>query len=53
MFLLNNLGNHSDGVGGWTSIEAVELVGFGPALPRGGVVKVMELLEQGDTYIRP
>jgi hypothetical protein len=24
-----------------------------PALPEGGVVRIMELQERGDTYIRP
>ena len=102
-FVLNNIGNHVDGVGGWKNIEALELVVFGPALrhfvtkdmdsvikrllaelqagglvlgvcgntmkgfnltlgelpggakelPQGGVVRVMELQEQGYSYIRP
>ena len=102
-FVLNNIGNHVHGVGGWRNIEALELVVFGPALrhfvakdldpevkqmlealqaqglafgacgntmkglnvtleqlaagakalPQGGVVRVMELQEQGFAYIRP
>jgi intracellular sulfur oxidation DsrE/DsrF family protein len=102
-FVLNNILNHVEGVGGWKHIEALELVVFGPALqnfvtkgmdgvirqslaelqggglvlgacgntmrgmrltleqlpkgatalPQGGVVRVMELQEQGYAYIRP
>jgi intracellular sulfur oxidation DsrE/DsrF family protein len=102
-FVLRNIRNHVDGVGGWDHIEALELVVFGPALrvfvakdmdremkqalaelqsqglrfgacgntmrgmnvsldqlapgaiplPQGGVVRLMELQEQGYTYIRP
>jgi hypothetical protein len=102
-FVLNNIGNHVKGVGGFGNIEALELVVFGPALkhfvakdldpevrqmlqalqaqglvfgacgntmkgmnvtleqlargakalPQGGVVRVMELQEQGFSYIRP
>jgi intracellular sulfur oxidation DsrE/DsrF family protein len=102
-FVLNNIQNHVKGVGGWKSIEALELVVFGPALrhfvtkdidpdvrqalaalqaeglvfgacgntmkglnvtleqlaagakplPQGGVVRVMELQEQGFAYLRP
>ena len=102
-FVLNNIRNHVVGVGGWTNVEALELVVFGPALrhffakdidaevkqalealqaqglafgacgntmrgmnvsldqiargakalPQGGVVRVMELQEQGFSYIRP
>jgi len=102
-FVLGNIQNHVDGVGGWQNIEALELVVNGPALksfvassmnpelrqalqelqrdglafgacgntmkaftvtldqlpagarplPQGGVVRVMELQEQGYAYIRP
>jgi uncharacterized protein len=102
-FVLGNIQNHIDGVGGMKNIEAIELVVHGPALrnfiakdmnpdikraleelksegvgfgacgntmrafsitleqlppgtralPQGGVVRVMELQEQGYTYIRP
>jgi intracellular sulfur oxidation DsrE/DsrF family protein len=102
-FVLGNLQNHIDGVGGPDHIEAIELVVHGPALktfvtasidpdikakldrlqvqgvafgacgntmktfsltleqlphgarylPQGGVVRVMELVEQGYVYIRP
>jgi uncharacterized protein len=102
-FVLGNIKNHVDGVGGWQNIEALELVVNGPALksfvasgmdaemrqslqelqrqglafgacgntmkafkvtleqlpagarllPQGGVVRVMELQEQGYAYIRP
>lgn len=102
-FVLGNIRNHVQGVGGWPNIEAFELVVFGPALrsfatktmdpelkgvleslqtqgltfgacgntmknlsitleqlpegakglPQGGVVRIMELQEQGYTYIRP
>ncbi len=102
-FVLGNIQNHIDGVGGWANIEAIELVVNGPALrnfvtksmdpdlkraldrlqsqgvgfgacgntmkafqitldelpagahhlPQGGVVRVMELEEQGYAYIRP
>ena len=102
-FVLGNLQNHVDGVGGPDHIEAIELVVHGPALktfvtasmdpdirarldrlqvqgvvfgacgntmkrlnltleqlpsgarylPQGGVVRVMELVEQGYVYIRP
>ena len=102
-FVLNNIRNHVNGVGGWKNVDALELVVFGPALrsfvakdidpgvrqalealqgqgvifaacgntmkglgitldelPRGtraldqgGVVRVMELQEQGYVYIRP
>jgi len=102
-FVLGNIRNHVDGVGGWQNIEALELVVNGAALknfvtktmdpdlkralaqlqgqglvfgacgnnmrafnvtleqlpegtkplPQGGVVRVMELQEQGYSYIRP
>ena len=102
-FVLGNIQNHIDGVGGMKNIEAIELVVHGPALrtfitkdmnpdikraldelrsegvgfgacgntmkafnitleqlpagtralPQGGVVRVMELVEQGYVYIRP
>ena len=102
-FVLNNIRNHVNGVGGWQNVESLELVVFGPALqhfvakgidseikqglevlqaqglafgacgntmkgmnvtleqiahgaralPQGGVVRVMELQEQGFAYIRP
>ena len=102
-FVLGNIQNHINGVGGWDHIEALELVVFGPALksfvtksmdpevkqllerlraegvvlgacgntmkglnitldqlpegasplPQGGVVRIMELQEQGYAYIRP
>jgi uncharacterized protein len=101
-FVLGNIQNHVDGVGGWQNIEAIELVVHGPALasfttggdadvrqalerlqgqglafgacgntmkafniskeqlpagarylPQGGVVRIMELQEQGYSYIRP
>ncbi|HEY3065892.1 MAG TPA: DsrE family protein [Methylomirabilota bacterium] len=102
-FVVGNIQNHVDGVGGWQNIEALELVVNGPALksfvassmdpglrqalqelqghgltfgacgntmkafsvtleqlpagakplPQGGVVRVMELQEQGYAYIRP
>ena len=102
-FVLTNIGNHVAGVGGWKSVESLELVVFGPALrhfvakdmdagvkqsladllaqglsfgacgntmkglnvtlaeiapgakalPQGGVVRIMELQEQGYSYIRP
>jgi hypothetical protein len=102
-FVLGNMENHVAGVGGWSHVEALELVVHGPALrtfvtatmdpevkrrlgalqdqgavlgacgntmkafqitlaqlpegtrplPQGGVVRVMELQEQGYVYIRP
>ena len=102
-FVLGNIQNHIDGVGGMKNVEAIELVVHGPALrnfltkdmnsdikraldelksqglgfeacgntmkafsitleqlppgtkplPQGGVVRVMELQEQGYVYIRP
>ena len=102
-FVLSNIQNHINGVGGWGHIEALELVVHGPALknfltktmdpevqqalerlqgqgvvfgacgntmrafnitleqlpakteylPQGGVVRLMELQEQGYVYIRP
>ncbi len=102
-FVLGNIQNHIDGVGGMKNVEAIELVVHGPALrnfitrdmnpeikrvldslkgdgvgfeacgntmkafsitleqlpagtkalPQGGVVRVMELVEQGYVYIRP
>jgi len=102
-FVLGNVQNHIDGVGGPENIEAIELVVHGPALktfvtgsidseikakldrlqvqgvtfgacgntmknfnltleqlpqgsrylPQGGVVRIMELVEQGYVYIRP
>jgi intracellular sulfur oxidation DsrE/DsrF family protein len=102
-FVLGNIQNHIDGVGGVENIEAIELVVHGPALrgfatknidpdvkqalerlqkervsfgacgntmkafsltldqlpagahplPQGGVVRIMELQEQGYAYIRP
>ena len=102
-FVLGNVQNHIDGVGGLENIEAIELVVHGPALktfvtasidseikgkldrlqvqgvtfgacgntmknfnltleqlpqgarylPQGGVVRIMELIEQGYVYIRP
>ena len=102
-FVLNNIRNHVNGVGGWQNVESLELVVFGPALqhfvakgidpeikqalealqaqglafgacgntmkgmnvslaqiargakalPQGGVVRIMELQEQGFSYIRP
>lgn len=102
-FVLGNIRNHINGVGGWQNIEALELVVFGPALksfvtktmdpevkaalellqtqglqfgacgntmknfsitldqlpdrsrhlPQGGVVRIMELQEQGYIYMRP
>ncbi len=102
-FVLGNIQNNIEGVGGWQNIEALELVVHGPALknfvtktmdpdlrkalerlqaqgvgfeacgntmkafqitldqlpagahhlPQGGVVRIMELEEQGYAYIRP
>jgi intracellular sulfur oxidation DsrE/DsrF family protein len=102
-FVLGNIENNIEGVGGWQNIEALELVVHGPALknfltktmdpdlkktlerlqaqgvgfeacgntmkalhitldqlpagahhlPQGGVVRIMELEEQGYAYIRP
>lgn len=102
-FVLGNIQNTIEGVGGWQNIEAIELVVHGPALknfvtktmdpdlkkalerlqaqgvgfeacgntmkafqitldqlpagahhlPQGGVVRIMELEEQGYAYIRP
>ena len=102
-FVLSNIQNHINGVGGWGHIQALELVVHGPALknfltktmdpevqqalerlqgqgvvfgacgntmrafnitleqlpakteylPQGGVVRLMELQEQGYVYIRP
>ena len=102
-FVLGNVQNHIEGVGGLENIEAIELVVHGPALktfvtasidtevkakldrlqvqgvtfgacgntmknfnltleqlphgarylPQGGVVRIMELIEQGYVYIRP
>jgi uncharacterized protein len=102
-FVLGNVQNHIEGVGGPENIEAIELVVHGPALktfvtasidtevkakldrlqvqgvtfgacgntmknfnltleqlpqgarylPQGGVVRIMELIEQGYVYIRP
>jgi intracellular sulfur oxidation DsrE/DsrF family protein len=102
-FVLGNIQNHIEGVGGLENVEAIELVVHGPALktfvtasidpevrakldrlqvqgvtfgacgntmktlnltleqlppgarylPQGGVVRVMELVEQGYVYIRP
>ena len=31
-FVLNNIRNHVNGVGGWQNVESLELVVFGPAL---------------------
>jgi len=102
-FVLGNVQNHIEGVGGPDHVEAIELVVHGPALktfvtasidpdirarldrlqvqgvsfgacgntmknfnltleqlphgarylPQGGVVRIMELIEQGYVYIRP
>jgi intracellular sulfur oxidation DsrE/DsrF family protein len=102
-FVLGNIANTIEGVGGWQNIEAIELVVHGPALrsfvtktmdpdikkaleglqaqgvgfgacgntmkafqitlgelpagthhlPQGGVVRIMELEEQGYVYLRP
>ena len=102
-FVLGNIQNTIEGVGGWANIEAIELVVHGPALrtfltktmdpdikrmleqlqaqgvgfgacgntmkalritldelpagahplPQGGVVRIMELEEQGYVYLRP
>ena len=102
-FVLGNIQNTIEGVGGWKNIEAIELVVHGPALrnfvtktmdpdikkalenlqaqgvgfeacgntmkafqitlgelpagthplPQGGVVRIMELEEQGYVYLRP
>ncbi len=102
-FVLGNIQNTIEGVGGWDHIEAIELVVHGPALrtfmtktmdpdlkhmlerlqaqgvgfgacgntmkalritldelpagahplPQGGVVRIMELEEQGYVYLRP
>ncbi|HET8577621.1 MAG TPA: DsrE family protein [Methylomirabilota bacterium] len=102
-FVLGNIQNNIDGVGGWQNIDAIELVVHGPALrnfvtktmdpdlkkalerlqgqglafgacgntmkafhitldelpagahhlTQGGVVRIMELEEQGYAYIRP
>jgi intracellular sulfur oxidation DsrE/DsrF family protein len=102
-FVLGNIQNNIEGVGGWQNIEAIELVVHGPALrsfvttsmdpevkkalerlqgqglalgacgntmkafhitldelpagvhhlPQGGVVRIMELEEEGYAYLRP
>ncbi len=102
-FVLGNIQNTIEGVGGWQNLEAIELVVHGPALrnfvtktmdpdlrkalerlqaqglgfgacgntmkafqitldelpagahhlPQGGVVRIMELEEQGYVYLRP